>query len=51
LSPLTGVTSVSVTKLNVDGGSSAQDIILDPNQIPYLIPANLLITVSGGINI
>lgn len=51
LSPLTGVTSVSVTKLNVDGGASAQDIVLEPNQIPYLIPANLVITVAGGINI
>ena len=51
LSPLTGVTSVSITKLNVDGGASALDISLEPNQIPYLIPANLEITVSGGINI
>jgi hypothetical protein len=51
LSPLTGVTSVTVNKLNVDGGASAQDISLEPNQIPYLIPANLVITVSGGINI
>jgi hypothetical protein len=45
-----GVTSVNVTALNTTGASaSAADITLADNQIPYLLPANLDITVIGGI--
>lgn len=44
-----GVTSVTIVKLNTDGGTSAGNINLLPNQIPYLTSANLDITVLGGI--
>ena len=44
-----GVTSVTIVKLNTTGGTSAGDITLAPNQIPYLTTANLDITVLGGI--
>lgn len=44
-----GVTSVTIVKLNTTGAVSAADITLEPSQIPYLTPANLDITVLGGI--
>lgn len=44
-----GVTSVTIVKLNANGGTAAADITLEANQIPYLTPANLDITVLGGI--
>lgn len=46
---INGVTSVTIVKLNTDGGTSAADITLQSNQIPYLTPTNLSITVVGGI--
>ena len=45
-----GAVSVTVTALNTTGASaSAADITLTDSQIPYLLPANLEITVIGGI--
>ena len=45
-----GVISVTVSALNTTGASGvAADITLEANQIPYLLPANLDITVIGGI--
>lgn len=44
-----GVLSVTIGKLNTDGGTSASNITLAANQIPYLTPTNLTITVTGGI--
>lgn len=44
-----GVTSVTINKLNTNNDTSAADITFQPYQIPYLLPANLTISVSGGI--
>jgi len=45
-----GVVSVTVSALNTTGATgSAADITVASNQIPYLLPANLEITVIGGI--
>ena len=46
-----GVASVNITQCNVDGTSSANSLVLSPNQIPYLLAANLSITITGGINL
>ena len=46
-----GVTSVTVNKLNLDNGSGAGSIVLSPNQLAYLLAANLTATISGGINL
>ena len=46
---LSGVNDVTVTKLNTTNASSAATISLADNQVPYLISANLSITVNGGI--
>ncbi len=46
---ISGITSVTVTKLNTTGAASAADIQLTDSQIPYLLSANLQITTSGGI--
>jgi hypothetical protein len=43
------VLDATVTQLNIDNGSSANSIVLSPNQIPYLTPANLTINITGGI--
>ena len=45
-----GIVSVTVSALNTTGASGvAADIALASNQLPYLLPANLDITVIGGI--
>lgn len=44
-----GIISTTISKLNTDGSSTAATINLAANQIPYLTPANLSITVTGGI--
>jgi hypothetical protein len=44
-----GVLSVDLTKMNTDNGASSATISLSANQIPYLLPANLIFTVTGGI--
>lgn len=45
-----GVESVTLTKLNIDNGASAADITLASNQIPYLLPDDLIITATGGLS-
>lgn len=44
-----GVLSTTIGKFNTDNSASAATINLAANQIPYLTPANLTITVTGGI--
>lgn len=44
-----GVTSVSLTKLNTTNAVSAASITLQPYQIPYLLPTDLVINVTGGL--
>lgn len=44
-----GIVSTTISKLNTDNSASAATINLAANQIPFLIPANLSITVTGGI--
>ena len=44
-----GVESVTLTKLNTTNASSAATIALQPNQIPYLLPDDLIITATGGL--
>lgn len=44
-----GVVSVTIAKLNTDNSTAASTITLGANQIPFLTPANLSITVTGGI--
>lgn len=51
LSNLDGVASVDVTQFNTDATTTAVSISLNPNQIPYLLAANLTINISGGINL
>jgi uncharacterized phage protein gp47/JayE len=51
LAGVDGVVSANVTKLNIDNTSTATTVVLSNNQIPYLLPANLTITVTGGINL
>ena len=47
---VSGVNAVDVTQLSVDGSVTVNTpISLDPDQVPYLIPANLVINTSGGI--
>lgn len=46
-----GVASVNITTCNVDGTSTATSLVLSPNQIPYLLAANLSVTITGGINL
>ena len=46
---ISGVTSVTVTKLNTDNSATAGDITLNDSQIPYLLAANLQINTVGGI--
>lgn len=45
-----GVESVTITKLNTDNGASAASISLSSNQVPYLLPDNLIITTTGGLS-
>lgn len=51
VSQLDGVTSVNVTQCSTDGTSTVSSIVLSPNQIPYLLAANLSVTITGGINL
>lgn len=44
-----GVESVTLTKLNTNNSASAATITLQPNQISYLLPDDLIITTSGGL--
>ena len=44
-----GVESVTLTKLNTTNAASAATITLQPNQIPYLLPDDLIITATGGL--
>lgn len=44
-----GVESVTITKLNTDNSSTAATVTLAANQIPYLLPDDLIITTSGGL--
>ena len=44
-----GVEAVDITRLSTDGTSSAGTLSLDSDQVPYLLPANLVITTVGGI--
>jgi hypothetical protein len=44
-----GVASVDLTKFNTTNASSVGTISLSPNQIGYLLPANLIFNVTGGI--
>jgi hypothetical protein len=44
-----GITNISITKLNIDNGSTAADITLAANQIPFLTSTALIISVTGGI--
>jgi phage-related baseplate assembly protein len=44
-----GVASVELTKFNTTNASSVGTISLSPNQVGYLLPANLVFTVTGGI--
>jgi hypothetical protein len=46
---IAGVESVTLTKLNTDNGSGVATITLAANQIPYLLPAALIITPTGGL--
>lgn len=46
---ISGVESVTLTKLNTDNGSGVATITLAANQIPYLLPAALIITPNGGL--
>lgn len=46
---IAGVESVTLTKLNTDNGSGVATITLAANQIPYLLPAALIITPNGGL--
>jgi len=43
------ITNVSVTQLNINNGSTAADITLAANQIPFLTNNALIITATGGI--
>jgi hypothetical protein len=50
ISAVPGVLSVNVTQLSTDGTTTVQTSIpLNPNQIPYLTPTNLVSSISGGI--
>jgi len=49
VSNVTGVASANVVQLCTDNSNTASTLVFSPNQIPYLLPANLTITVSGGI--
>lgn len=44
-----GVESVTITKLNTDNSATAATISLAPNQVPYLLPDDLILTISGGL--
>jgi hypothetical protein len=44
-----GVDVVDIVQLNRDGSASVGNIDLDAYEIPYLLAANLAITVVGGI--
>jgi hypothetical protein len=45
-----GVLAVDITQLCTDGTASVvSPLILDPDQVPYLLPANLVITTVGGL--
>jgi hypothetical protein len=44
-----GVDVVDIVQLNRDGSASAGNIDLDAYEVPYLLAANLAITVVGGI--
>lgn len=44
-----GVISADLTKMNTDNGASSASIVLTTGQIPYLLPENLIFTVTGGI--
>ena len=46
---IAGVESITLTKLNTDNGSGVATISLAANQIPYLLPAALIITPTGGL--
>jgi hypothetical protein len=46
---IAGVESITLTKLNTDNGSGVATITLAANQIPYLLPAALIITPTGGL--
>jgi hypothetical protein len=43
------ITNVNVTQLNIDNGSTAADITLTSDQIPFLTNTALIITTTGGI--
>jgi predicted phage baseplate assembly protein len=44
-----GVDAVDLTKFNTTNASTVGTISLSPNQIGYLLPANLVFNVTGGI--
>jgi hypothetical protein len=46
---VSGVEAVEITQLSTDGTVTVNTLSLDPDQVPYLIPANLVITTVGGI--
>jgi hypothetical protein len=46
---IAGVESITLTKLNTDNSSGVATITLAANQIPYLLPAALIITPTGGL--
>lgn len=49
LQSIPGVVSVSITKYNKDGGSTAADFTVNGNEILYMTASNLVSTVTGGI--
>jgi hypothetical protein len=50
ISAVPGVISVNISQFSTDGTTTvATSIPLNPNQIPYLTPTNLVSTISGGI--
>lgn len=46
---IAGVESVTISKLNTTNAATAATITLQPNQIPFLLPDDLIINVSGGL--
>ena len=50
ISAVPGVISVNISQFSTDGTTTvATSVPLNPNQIPYLTPTNLVSTISGGI--
>ena len=49
IAAIEGVKSVDLTKFNTTNAASVGTISLSPNQIGYLLPANLVFNITGGI--